>query len=155
MSNAYHPERLSRGACYDTASLASSVQFSSPSPVERFWNLSLDAGDTATKIFLRMLKDPLVGKVPNEDCDLCRDVLVRRGDQARELGKTFQNSMFAKWIISRGTLSVDHARKLKTLCLEVPEAIEELVERNRAELVETRSLRRTTRNMEFTRSIAG
>lgn len=94
-------------------------------------------GDTVSRIFLQLLKDPLNAKVTSEDCDLCRQILEEEVVRLRELGKKFQSPMFSQWIRSQGMLCLDHARKLKEFIpLNQRKAIDELVDRNRAELVE-------------------
>ncbi len=93
-------------------------------------------GETVTKIFLQMLKDPLFEKAPIEECDLCRQVLEEEVVRLRELGKKFQSAMFSQWITSQGTLCLDHAKKLKEFVpLKHRKAIDELIKRNRTELV--------------------
>jgi hypothetical protein len=94
-------------------------------------------GETVTRIFLQMLKDPLFENASNEDCDLCRQVLEEEVVRLRELAKKFQSAMFSQWITSQGTLCLDHAIKLKEFVpLKHRKTIEELVERNRTELVQ-------------------
>ena len=94
-------------------------------------------GETVTNVFLQMLKGPLLGKVPGEDCDLCHRVLEEEAVRLRELAKKFQSAMFSQWLKSQGTLCVDHARKLKEFVpLRYRKTIDEVVERNRAELFE-------------------
>lgn len=94
-------------------------------------------GETVTRIFLQMLKDSLFEKAPSEDCDLCRQVMEEEVIRLRELGKKFQSAMFSQWITGQGTLCLDHAKKLKEFVpLKHRKAIDELVERNRAELVQ-------------------
>lgn len=94
-------------------------------------------GETVTRIFLQMLKDPLFEKAQSEDCDLCRQVVEEEAVRLRELGNKFQSAMFSQWITSQGTLCLDHAKKLKEfVALKHRKAIDELVERNRADLVQ-------------------
>lgn len=94
-------------------------------------------GETVTTVFLHMLKDPLFEKTPSEDCELCRQVLEEEAVQLRELGRKFQSTMFCQWITSQGTLCMDHAKKVKEFVpLKHRKAVDDLLERNRAELVE-------------------
>jgi hypothetical protein len=52
-----------------------------------------------------------------------------------ELGQTLRGTMFAKWMKSRRTLCLDHARKVKTpVPLRLRALIDEIVEQNRMEL---------------------
>jgi hypothetical protein len=46
-------------------------------------------GEAVTRIFLRMLKDPLFEIAPTEDCDFCQQVFDEEVVRLRELGKKF------------------------------------------------------------------
>lgn len=92
-------------------------------------------GESVTNIFLEMLKGPLNGKVGSDECALCRRVLEEEVTRLRELAQKLQGAMFAQWMKSQGTLCLDHARKLKEFApLRLRKLIDEVVERNRAEL---------------------
>lgn len=94
-------------------------------------------GEVVTGIFLEILKRPLAGKVPTEECALCHEILEEEKVRLRELAKQFQNAMLGQWIKAQGTLCVPHAEKLKEfLPLKYRRAIDEIVERNRRELIE-------------------
>jgi hypothetical protein len=94
-------------------------------------------GETATGVFLEMIREPLIGKVPSEDCDLCRRVSNEEMGRLRELGKKFQSTVFSQWMASQGTLCVDHGRKLKEFVpLKFGKVIDDIIGRTRAELQE-------------------
>ena len=94
-------------------------------------------GDIVANVFLEMLRGPLFGKIPTDDCDFCRQILDEETVRLRELGKKFESAVFSQWLTSQGTLCVDHGKKLKEFVpLKCRKAIDELVERNRRELVE-------------------
>ena len=94
-------------------------------------------GEVVTGIFLEILQRPLSGKVRSEECALCRQILEQEELRLRELAKQFQNAMLGQWIKTQGTLCVPHAGKLKGLVpLKHRRAIDEIVERNRRELVQ-------------------
>ena len=94
-------------------------------------------GEIVTGIFLNMLRGPVAGKVPAEECTLCRQIVEEEEVRLRELGKSFQSAMLSQWIQSQGTLCVPHARKLKEFVpLKCRKAVDEIVERNRRELLE-------------------
>jgi len=94
-------------------------------------------GETATRVFLEMLQEPLTGKVPSEDCDLCHRVSNEETVRLRELGKKFQSTVFSQWMANEGILCVDHGRKLKEFApLKFRKAIDDIIGRTRAELQE-------------------
>ncbi|MGC1220660.1 MAG: hypothetical protein WA899_13305 [Candidatus Sulfotelmatobacter sp.] len=82
-----------------------------------------------------MLKPPLVGKVNSEECTLCHRVLEEEVTRLRDLAQKFQGTMFAQWMKGQGTLCLEHGRKVKEFVpLRLRTLIDEIVERNRAEL---------------------
>jgi hypothetical protein len=92
-------------------------------------------GESVTNVFLEMLKSPLTGKVNSEECTLCHRVLEEEVTRLRELAQKFQGVMFAQWMKSQGTLCLEHGRKVKEFVpLRLRMLIDEIVERNRAEL---------------------
>lgn len=93
-------------------------------------------GESVTGVFLELLQGPLGGKVGPDQCSLCRRVLEEEMTRLRELAQSLQAAMFVQWMTSQGTLCLDHARKLKEFVpLRLRQPIDEIVERNRAELV--------------------
>ena len=94
-------------------------------------------GETATNVFLEMLKKPLAGKVSSDECSLCHRVLEEEVARLRELAQKLQATMFARWMKTQGTLCLDHAEKVKEFVpLRLRTTVDEVVERNRAELQE-------------------
>lgn len=94
-------------------------------------------GETVTNVFLEMLKKPLAGKVSSDECSLCRRVLEEEVARLRELAQKLQATMFAQWMKTQGTLCLDHAEKVKEFVpLRLRTVVDEVVERNRAELQE-------------------
>jgi hypothetical protein len=94
-------------------------------------------GESVTNVFLAMMKGPLVGKVSTDECAMCHRVVEEEVSRMRELAQQFQRAMFVQWMKSQGTLCIDHAHKLKEfLPLRLRTVIDEIVERNRAELGE-------------------
>jgi hypothetical protein len=92
-------------------------------------------GESVTSVFLGMLKGSLVGKVASEECTLCHRVLEQEVTRLRELAQKLQSAMFAQWMKGQGTLCLEHARKIKEFVpLRSRTAINEIIERNRAEL---------------------
>lgn len=92
-------------------------------------------GESVTNVFLEMLKAPLAGKVTSEECTLCHRVLEEEVTRLRELAEKLQGAMFAQWMKSQGTLCLEHARKVKEFVpLRLRTVVDEIVERNRAEL---------------------
>ncbi len=92
-------------------------------------------GESVTIVFLGMLKAPLTGKVSSDQCSLCRYVLEEEITRLRELAQKLQGAMFAQWMKSQGTLCVEHGRKVKEFVpLRLRTLVDEIVERNRAEL---------------------
>ena len=92
-------------------------------------------GESVTNVFLEILKGPLVGKVGSDECTLCHRVLEEEVTRLRELAQKLQAGMFAQWMKSQGTLCLDHARKVKEFVpLRLRTLVDEIVERNRAEL---------------------
>jgi hypothetical protein len=94
-------------------------------------------GETVTNVFLEMLKKPLAGKVSSDKCSLCHRVLEEEVARLRELAQKLQATMFAQWMKTQGTLCLDHAEKVKEFVpLRLRTLVDEVVERNRAELQE-------------------
>jgi hypothetical protein len=94
-------------------------------------------GESVTSVFLEMLKGTLGGKVNSDDCALCHRVREEEVKRLRELAQQFQRAMFVQWMKSQGNLCLDHAGKLKEFVpLRFRTLIDEIVERNRAELRE-------------------
>jgi hypothetical protein len=92
-------------------------------------------GEIVSAVFLEMLKRPLVGKVGSDECALCHRVVEEEVTRLRELGQKLQGAMFAQWMKIQGTLCLEHARKIKDFVpLRLRTLIDEVVERNRAEL---------------------
>jgi hypothetical protein len=92
-------------------------------------------GESVTTVFLEMLKPPLVGKVTSAECTLCHRVLEEEVTHLRELAQKLQETMFAQWMKSQGTLCLEHSRKVKEFVpLRLRALVDEIVERNRAEL---------------------
>jgi hypothetical protein len=92
-------------------------------------------GESVTNVFLGMLKGPLTGKVSSDQCSLCRHVLEEEITRLRELAQKLEGAMFAQWMKTQGTLCVEHSRKVKEFVpLRLHMLIDEIVERNRAEL---------------------
>lgn len=52
-------------------------------------------GEAVTNLFVEMLREPVVGKVPAKDCDLCRQVLDEEAVRLRELRNNFRAQCFA------------------------------------------------------------
>lgn len=94
-------------------------------------------GETVTNVFLEMLKKPLAGKVSSDECSLCHRVLEEEVARLRELAQKLQATMFARWMKTQGTLCLDHSEKVKEFVpLRLRTLVDEVVERNRAELQE-------------------
>jgi hypothetical protein len=92
-------------------------------------------GESVTKVFLEMLKGPLTGKVSSDQCSLCHHVLEEEVTRLRELAQKLQGAMFAQWMKTQGTLCFEHGRKVKEFVpLRLRTLVDEIVERNRAEL---------------------
>jgi hypothetical protein len=92
-------------------------------------------GESVTVVFLEMLKGPLTGKVTGEECFLCHRVVEEEVARLRELAQKFQSVMFAQWMKTQGSLCLEHTRKVKEFVpLRLRTLVDEIVERNRAEL---------------------
>lgn len=92
-------------------------------------------GESVTRVFLELLKGPLVGKANSEECALCHKVLAEEVARLRELAERFQSAMFVQWMTTQGSLCLEHAPKLKEFVpLRLRPAIDQIVERNRTEL---------------------
>ncbi|HXY48381.1 MAG TPA: hypothetical protein VEI01_02940 [Terriglobales bacterium] len=94
-------------------------------------------GESVTNVFLELLQRPVGGKVGADECSLCHRVLEEEVTRLRELAQKLQGAMFVQWMRIQGTLCLDHAQKLKELVpLRLRKLIDEIVERNRAELLQ-------------------
>ncbi len=94
-------------------------------------------GESVSSVFLEMLSGSPAGKVSSDDCALCHRVREEEVTRLRELAQQFQRPMFVQWIKTQGSLCLDHAGKLKEFVpLRLQTLIDEVVERNRAELRE-------------------
>ncbi|MFY9911801.1 MAG: hypothetical protein WCF22_04870 [Candidatus Sulfotelmatobacter sp.] len=92
-------------------------------------------GEAVTNVFLEMLQSPLLGKVSSDECVSCHRLVEEEVTRLRELAQKLQGAMFAEWMKTQGTLCLDHARKVKEFVpLQLRTLIDEVVERNRAEL---------------------
>jgi hypothetical protein len=94
-------------------------------------------GETVANVFLDLLRRPVGAKVGPDECSLCHRVLEEEVIRLRELAQKLQSAMLVQWMKTQGTLCLEHAQKLKEFVpLRSRKLIDEIVERNRAQLVQ-------------------